>query len=84
MTSPDDGGQAAQASTNSDYAASGLGRSGDDEWRIRNHELREEFFTLMDRLAAREITAAKASSETARINREMATLIRLTLEKRRS
>jgi hypothetical protein len=55
---------------------------GSDDWRARSRELREEFFTLMGRLADKEITTTVARIETTRINREIATLMKLTTRKR--
>ena len=68
---------ASQATANPIDAAPGA-----DDWRARSQELREEFFTLMGRLADKEITTTIARMETTRINREIATLMKLTPRKR--
>lgn len=74
--------QSAQPLPESTGAGGRRGRFASDEWRSRSHELKEEFFALMDQLADGEISASQAKVETDRINRDMATLIKLTLTKR--
>ena len=79
MTAFDD---AANRSTASVTTRADARRAREEDWSSRRRELKEEFFSLMDQLADGEISPADAKVETARINSEMATLIRLTLLKR--